>query len=52
VAVQLVVDGRPVPPAVTLAPIDGSHLVGALDGVELLFRPAGGATELPLCTLP
>jgi hypothetical protein len=52
VAVQLVVDGTPVLPAVTFNPIDGSHLTGALDGVELLFRPAGSAADLPLCTLP
>ena len=28
------------------------HLVGTMDGTELLFRPAGQAGDLPLCTLP
>jgi hypothetical protein len=52
VVVQLVVDGQPVAPAVGFAPVDGSHLVGTMDGTELLFRPAGQGGELPLCTLP
>lgn len=52
VAAQLAVDGAPVGPRVLVNPVDGTHLAGTGTGVELVLRPAGGGTELPLCTLP